>query len=370
MKTRIEYAGIALISGLLLLINCTWGLPNQTRLDLIGGKSVLQANLQAINQAKNKAKQIGTANLTYQERLHFSVREFLISPFAGDDNFTLNAIRNLNPYKLKLDPHFYMYGGGFIYTGALFLQLSAWLGFTKLIPQADYYLQNPQALGNIFAILRIMVVVFATAGLTFAYHLARIHFGRTTALLTTAILISTPLVHQASRTIEPHIFVLPFFLVAFYFIVLFAQHTQAKHLFLSALFSGFSVGIQALSIYISIAFLVTLIYHYNTHHQNICQIICSILVYGTIAAIAGLALNPYYVLNFDGFMNDFTRGTGNQLLNTFKPWAPFQLSAFLLGLFFIALIYHLLQSTKDIFTKLALSCTITSIPIYIFIANY
>ena len=370
MKAYREYAVITLITLCMLSINSHWGLPSANRLALIGGAEVLQSNLPAIERTKTQAKKIGTNNLLYSDRIHFSVREFLISPFAGDDNFTLNAIRQLNPYQLRFDPHFYVYGGGFIYTGAVFLQISAWLGYTKLIPDATFYLLNPHELGNIFAVLRFMIVLFATAGLAFTYHLANNHFGKSTARLTSLILLSVPLIHQASRTIEPHIFVTPFFLIAFSYLIAFAQYAKTKDLILSAIFSGFCVGIQVVSGYIAIVFLTAVFVRYNTHRLPIREAIRTVLIYGIIAAIAGLAINPFYMLNFDGFMQDFSRGTGNQLLNTLKVWAPYQLSTFLLLLFILTPIYHLFHPGKDTFTTLALPCIFASILIYIFISNY
>jgi len=365
-----EYGIIATVTLGLLLVNSFWGLPNSNRLTLLGGSQSVANHLSAIKQAKTQAKKIGTTNLSDQDRIHFALREFLISPFAGDDNFTLNAIRNLNPYKLKLDPHFYIYGGGFIYTGAFFLQVSAWLGYTHLISDVEFYLLHPEELGKIFAVLRFMVAIFASAGILLTYHLARSHYNTTTAQLTALFMLSVPLIHQTSRAIEPHIFVVPFFITAFIFITSFAQKLKRKHLVLAAVFSGFSVGIQVLSGYIAVAFFTALFILYQSHRINIRQIVQFVLFYGLIAAIAGFAINPYYLLNFDGFMQDFNRGTSNQLLNAFKFWAPYQISLFLLLLCLITPVFYLFKHQKDIFSKLALPCIFVSIPIYIFIANY
>jgi len=361
---------IGIFSLCVLAINLNWGLPNQKRTDLLGGPEFIQKKLPEINTAKNLAKDIGTSNLPYQDRIYFSIREFLVSPFAGDDNFTLNAIRKLNPYRFKMDPHYYMYGGGFIYSGAVFVQLSAWLGYTTLISNADYYLTHPQELGNIFFVLRFMVAIFATLGIVLAYHLARRYTDNTTALISTFILLITPVVHQASRAVEPHIFAVPFFILAFFYLVDFVQKDQYRPLIISAFFSGFSVGTQAISIYIGVIFFVALILYYQKASPPKSTILKLILIYGLIATMTGLAINPYYLLNFDGFMQDFNRGTGNQLLNAIKPWAPGQLSTFLLILFLIAPLYHLLHPRKSVFTKLALTGTLTAIPVYILLSNY
>jgi hypothetical protein len=365
---------VVLITFIVLLINFNWGLPTSNRSDLVfEDKTELNKNIQGIVAVKEKIgrfkenKRIPGHILDRDELLHQAVREFLLIPYAGDDYITLSTIKNLNPYKLQFDPKHYIYGGGLIYTGAVFLQAAEWLGYVKLIPDEAYYMKNPQEIGKLYTVLRFMIILFAVVGINLVYHLARKLFGERIALLSWVIILATPVTHQASHTIEPHIFALPLFMISFLFTVksINGNSKQIRRCYVvSAIFAGISIGTQSTSLYIVFPFFASLVINYKNKNVKAKNVYKYILMYIIISIGSCLLLNPFYLLNYEGFFSDINSGTGSVFYQNIHFWLPYQITWFLLLLFTITIIFHLIKCRNDYYVMLSLSCIIPGILVY------
>lgn len=367
MKTR--YLSHALFVGvvfLTFLINYDWGVPNERRLELVGGQAVVSEN---ISDLVRVAKISGPAaqDLSYEDSLHKAVTRFLLVPWSGDEIHVLKAIGHLNPYKLKFDPHFYIYGGGFIYTGAAFVQVASMLGVVHIVSDMGYYLKNPSEFGKIVAVLRSMVVVFATLGIYFVFLLAGKYFGQAIALLSCGIVLVIPDTQASVRGIEPHIFVLPLFITSFYFALKATEGNPTKNYILAAVFAGFSIGTQATSFYIIFSFIASLFINYKKGTVNLNTALIHFIKYTMISVCSMLLLNPFMLINYKGFLSDVGRGTGNVLFNTghIWAWAPYQITWFILILFFAALLFHLFKYRRNDFSMIALACALPAILVYL-----
>jgi hypothetical protein len=346
------------------LIAFDWGLPSGKRVELLGGSDVLEKNIDDIQLAAAKDRVGG--NLDYQETIHRAAFWALVGVWAGDDHIALKGISNLDPGNLQFDPKHYIYGGPFIYTGAAFLLVAKWLNLVTLVPEEKYYLRNPSELGKIAAVLRFMVVLFATAGLYLVYRFAKKQFDQSTALLSWAIVLVNPETQASVRTIEPHIFVLVFFLAAFIFILRSIHGNTRRNIILAAICTGVTIGTQSTALYIIFPFFVSLWINYKNKVMSVQELIKHLLIFGAIALTVLIILNPYYLLNFEGFVLGFNRGTDNQLFENPGWWyAPHQISWFLLIGFLIAIGYQLAISRTKETSVLLLSAVLPAMIVYL-----
>jgi len=336
-------------------------------LELVGGQNTVKNNLSEIIRAGKKNGLLDSFN--NKETIHRAVFKSLLSSWAGDDNTPIRAISNLNPYKLKFDPHFYTYGGGFIYTGAVFIQIAAWLKLVVAIPAQEYYLINPEEFGKIFTVLRFMVMLFATLGIYLIFHIAKEKFNYSIALLSWGIVLAIPETQVSARVIEPHLFVLPFFMLSFYYNVKSIEADIRKNYILAAIFTGFTIGTQSLGFYIVFAFFASLVINYKKKLINLSMAAKYFIMYAFISTCVLLLLNPFYIINYKGFLSEFKYGSGD-FFNAYNLLAPYQISWFLFILFICAIFFHLIRYRKNEYSVISLACIIPAIFVYLGTNNY
>lgn len=362
---------IFLFTFSLLSIHCNWGIPNQKRLELVGGKDFISSKLPDIWEAREKFQ--SGQELNYEEAIDYSLVQFLLNSWAGDEGYVLLAIKNLNPYELKFDPKFYIYGGGLIYTGAVFIQLASWLGFVTINTDPNFYMENPEEFGKIYLVLRLMNILFATIGLFLFYLMVNEFYGQRIAFFSWLIVMTVPVTHQTAHTVEPHIFVLPFVMVSFWYsfksIKPSSLDVKKRNYIIAAIFAGISIGTQATSLYIVIPFLVSLMINYFKNEINKIEMVKYFLTYGGASLAALFLLNPFYIFNYSGFMADIKYGTGNQHFVGFHNFAVYQLTGIILSLFVLSIVYHLFKYRKNENSIMLLSCAISALAVFFAAGN-
>ncbi len=364
MQKYVSYLIIP-ITFTVFLISLDWGLPTQDRFKQVFGT---ENNFE--NRKKEYQLKESTGTLTPYDQIIYGRSNLAVSfPYAGDEHYVLDGLRKLNPYKLKFDPGYYMYGGGFMYTEAAFLQLASWVKFLKIVRDFDYYKKHPEEVGKAYFVMRFAVVVFAATGIFLVFCLARKFFGYPVAFLSWFILFVMPMTHQATHTAEPHIFVLPFFILSFYFCLNSMAGNQKKNCLLAAVFSGLTIGTQATSLYIVCPFGMSLYVNYRNKRMDKNGLLKSILLYSGVSIAVFFLINPFYLINYKGMIADLTRGSGNQLVINFKSWASSQLSWFLMFLFPVTAGYGVFKARKNKVFAVFMSCIVPGIAVY-FLTNY
>ena len=377
---KIEISFIFFFSFFFLSLGANWGLPNNERINLLfNNKKDHSENITSLSNTYKKQKDLTgnkiyiddykdfQKNLDYQTSIKMGLARYLIVPYAGDDAFTLKALKNLDPSKMDFDPDYYFYGGGFIYTCAAVLFIADKLNLIELVNKVEFYLEKPNEIGKIYLLLRYLVIFFTSLGVLLLFIVSREIGGVFFSYLSSFLLLINPETIASSHAIEPHSFVLPFFLLAIFFSLKFLKIKRDLNLLLFGFFSGIAIGTQITSIYL--VFIFFYIQYKNFSNQVGYRIITKEFIkYFLSLSIVFFIINPYFIINYHSVIENLFIGINNldvndQSNNFNKFWAPYQISIFFLLLFMISIIYSYLF-LKDEKIRLVLSLVIPSILIY------
>ena len=380
---------VLIISTIVLSFGYDWGLPSDKRASVLfidknehrDKVSILADNYRA--QKEKTAYKIYIDNysdyiesMDYDASINMSLARFLMVPYAADDAFLLKAIKNLDPYNYDFDPNYYIYGGGLVYVSALALKVAEIVGYIKLKPDIAYYLANPKMAGRLYEVLRLLVLIFSVIGIGITYVYVVKNHGQWPAILTTALVLINPESIASSHAIEPHMYVLPFFLLSLYYAYKYHKSEALTYDYIpAAIFAGLSIGTQASSMYIVVPIVITTLLALRNAVEPY-GLIKNLFVFFIVVIIAVLLINPFYILNIEGFVQDLNVGIGSQL-NALSgdgksilkhAWAQYQISMFFLILFILAIPYNLIfLRNKD--TLFYLGITIPAIIVYIVTGN-
>jgi len=377
---------VIVICTAVLSIGYDWGIPSNERSSVLFSDKnehnnmveVLASNYRTHkDKTKNKIYIDNYSNyvksMDYDVSIKMSLARYLMVPYAADDAFVLKAIKNLDPYKYDFDPNYYVYGGGLIYTSALMLKIADMVGYLELKPDIAFYLENPEMTGRIYKVLRLLVLFFSVIGIGIIYLYTHINHGKWVALLTTILILVNPESIASSHAIEPHMYVLPIFAISLYYAYKYHEsRARSKDYILAAIFAGLSIGTQASSIYITVPILITMVIAFlNMTGAHNLKIIKDFLKYFVLVVFVVLLINPYYILNIEGLLQDLSVGTGNQM-NTSgilkHYWAHYQISTFLLILFATSIPYNLII-LRDRDTLFYFGIIVPAIIIYLVTGN-
>ena len=380
---------VAIISIMLLSIGYDWGLPGNERAKVLfsdRNEHNSMVDLLTTNYKLQKEKtgdKIYIDNYTkhvksmeYDESINMSLARFLIVPYAADDAFVLKAIKNLNPSKYDFDPNYYMYGGGLVYMSAIALKMSEIIGYVKLKPNIAFYLENPEMMGRMYKVLRFLILVFSVIGIVIVYLYTVKNHGQWPAIITLLFMLINPESIASSHAIEPHMYVLPFFSLSLYYSYkYYISGSLTNDYILASIFAGLSIGTQASSMYIVVPIIITTLVSFYKKTRSY-DLFVDLLLYFILLTATVLLINPYYVLNMEGFLQDINVGLGNQLtvstsessVSLENIWAPYQISTFLLTIFILAIPYNffILRKKGGLFY---MGVTIPAIVIYMMTGN-
>ena len=384
----IQYPIILVFISIILFFGLDWGLPSEDRVKHLFESETVHKNyvpkltkiytnekIKTENKIYIENYVEYSKNQNYETAINLGLARYLIVPYAGDDAFILKAIKNLDPEKLDFDPNFYVYGGGFIYSSAVILKISEVFNLIELKNGVSYYLNNPEQIGKIYYVLRVLVAIFAILGLIFLFYFIEKFHGLKYAYLTLIIMVFNPETLISSRVVEPHIFVLPFFLIAVYFSIKLFELPKNNHLLVFyGLFSGLSIGTQATSFYVIFPFFLIQYLYFKKYYKF--KIVCKnfIIFFGCLT-LTFFILNPYTILNFNSFINNILNSINNvsslksNNVNFFENfYAPYQISFFYVVLFVVSIFYNIFY-IKNKVKKIYLSLLIPAIFIYFLLSG-
>lgn len=166
-----------------------------------------------VNYAKRSAIVAGDSN--DDEGLDRWIMRFKIYSIEMDEVYNIMALSRIKPQELKFDPHYYQYGGAFIYPlGAFYFALQK-LGVIY-VTNLDGLLANPQIMDDIYIYGRAFVLFFFTLSALFLYKTFRLFVDERYALLAISIYLFAPSSIMFSQVLKPHWYALFFTNLAIY----------------------------------------------------------------------------------------------------------------------------------------------------------
>lgn len=127
----------------------------------------------------------------------------------ADEMVNLMALSRINPSQLKFDPHFYMYGGAYLYPLGFYYWTLQQLHILPAI-NLEALLQNPDIVDRLYIAGRIFILATFTASGFIFYKIARRLFSKTTADIALALYLFAPASIMFSSVMKPHWYALLF----------------------------------------------------------------------------------------------------------------------------------------------------------------
>ncbi|MFH1060794.1 MAG: hypothetical protein V1797_19200 [Pseudomonadota bacterium] len=357
---------VALVAGMMLIASF-WGLPNAKRVAIItGGRSLSATEISELNQARQRYLEWAAAHgsevarrLAAGEQIkeglprrrpdaalgpegsRLALRAYLLGSGAIDERHIYHALSQMKPAQLNFDPHFYVYGGAYVYPVGAAICAGKLLGLINITTDLGYYLQHPEQIARMYLAGRWLslagyLAVMVVLGL-WAMRLA----GPAAAGLAMAAWALSSLPLWMALVTKPHTWAAGWGLAALYLLQLQTEAPRRWRIWASGAALGLAMGSTITSGLLALAFPV-LLYERRRPWAWLGQCLAA----GLAALAVFILTNPYAVLNFYGYASqwileahteDASRGS---LGNTLVFWSrvligDFAFPAVLLGPVFL-----------------------------------
>ena len=238
-----------------------------------------------------------------------SLRSYLLRSYGADEQRAIIALSNFKPAEKKFNPHYFQYGGAYLYSLAANVKLADIFGFLKLQPSLDLYLAQPAEMGRVFTAGRCLGALAAVFSLVFFYLFARIIFGGKTAVVAALFYAFCPAVILWAHYLKPYAYVLFWFNAALFCIASVLKGKDwRKAALLASVFSGLAAGTLIVYGYLFFGLLLALFLSGRPDRRPFpwrFSGICLAIFLGVF-----LLVNPYLIPSFREFLLE-AKGVSN-----------------------------------------------------------
>lgn len=265
-------------------------------LPFIREASVSSAALAASEQQLQRRAIVSPeAEMADELRVEQGLLRFKLYSVDSDEMVNIMALARLKPTQLNFDPHFYMYGGAYLYPlGAFYAALVKVSILDE--PTLPALLTNLDLVDRIYILGRLFVLVSVVASGFVLYRAARLFLPVVPAALVLLIFLATPMTITHSIVMKPHWWaLLPTTIVLYYLIRLFEQR---KWTIWSELLVGLGCGVAvgAATTYAPFIVAVWLATLYARSKQMVPT--RTLVIIPSVAAAIFILTNPYVFLNY------------------------------------------------------------------------
>ncbi|MFA5644875.1 MAG: hypothetical protein WDA18_00755 [Candidatus Ratteibacteria bacterium] len=324
MKKFIPVLAIILMSSFFHLQGNNWAGPNNAIIPLVfKNQETVKALIPAMNETHQEIKEIqkfygaeypehyssdetipifidGKSLNVNKETLN-SLRSYLTRSFGADEQAVPNALSKMNPRDFNFNPHFFEYGGAYLYPIGIFLKIKEIAGHLTLRSDMSYYLLHPEEMGKIYTSGRIFGAL-STIFATILFFLLSLSFFKQywLALLLTIFFGACPAFALWSHYLKPFSSGLLWVVAAFFTAYRFMETGNIRRLYASAIFAGIAFA-TLLSYGYSLWFVLLAIIFQNEKRIRPAQIIKAILSFFGVF----LLLNPYMLISYKESLQEF-----------------------------------------------------------------
>lgn len=241
-----------------------------------------------IDLGKGRSLQLPEAQLNY-------IRGFFLQSSIPDEQLTIRALSRMRPSKFDFNPHFFQYGGGYLYFAGAILKAASVARLVHLTSDIGFYLSHPEQSALIYKIPKIAAgIVISLAVFPFFFAVRR-WFDEPSAWAAALFFALAPVFKVESRILKPFGYNVFFLSLALIFLARSLESRKGKDYLLAGLFCGLSAGTLYPTAFLAFALAGAVLAKGRAGFW----ISLSLALIG--CGVGFLAVNPYWLLSFAEF---------------------------------------------------------------------
>ncbi len=270
---------------------------------------------------------------------------FRLYSIEADEMLNIMALGRMKPNELEFDPHYYSYGGAYLYP------LGAWYAMLKKIGvikvgDINWMIDHPGEMENIYRYGRVFLLSsFVLSALLMFYTLKSFSSPKFSFLATTIYLIM-PINIMFSIIMKPYIYSLLWINLSLF--ILSVAWSKKKLTIGLSLAMGVSLGMMVGSVITNGLFAVIawLVIVYFSIHSKIN--FSKVFMIPIVASLVFFITNPYILINYNAYVEEFSRQSDWFLIGTQTKFVMDFINNSLIpgfGIAFTALMLYVLLSS-------------------------
>ncbi|HPC29532.1 MAG TPA: glycosyltransferase family 39 protein [bacterium] len=315
---------LILITGFFHFKGINWGVPDKGRISSVfNGETEVQNLSELMRDAHEEIREMqefygapysgsynpaekveininGKKHLVSREIIN-SMRSYLIRSYGADEQAVLVSLSKMNPSRFDFNPHFFEYGGAYLYPAGIFLKICSALKIAELHSDISFYFTNPDKIGRLYTLLRIFGGIFFIFSVICFYFLSSYILKDDSASFLVSMLFAiSPVFVMWSHYLKPYCYGMLWVILALYCAFRFMDEKKRKWLIAGCLFSGISMGSILSYGYVFITF-IFMIFLVSTDFKSLFK---NILICLVCFLFSYFLTNPYVLISFKEFINE------------------------------------------------------------------
>lgn len=327
MSKKVLFIFLILFVGIFLHIRgINWGVPDRERISLVFGNRIILEDLiepmttthQEIREMQvyygaeyrpdyDTSKKIDVLINGKRKKVSIelinSMRSYLLRSYGADEQAVLASLSKMNPKKLDLNPHFFEYGGTYIYPLAGFLYLCSLTGLIDLKNDMKEYMFEPEKIGDLYTFSRLFgAITFILSSLVFFFFCLRITRDSIISFLITVLFVSIPGFAIWSHYLKPYTSGMLWVVCCLYFTFRYVEEKKTIWLVLSSVFAGFSMASLLSYGYVIISVIFSIFFVGLSTKKFFKNLLISL----TCFVISYFVTNPYVLISWKEFISEIS----------------------------------------------------------------
>lgn len=236
-------------------------------------------------------------------RAHIAfLRRAIFGSHYGDGTKTITAIRNMKPAQGDFNPHWFLYGGSYIYPAAALLKVADLVGYLR-VGDVRFFILNPVYLQRIFLVVQFLNLIAFIAGTWLIARIARKVSGGdwVAGILAAVFFATTPLYVAFVHVCKPYTVALTYSLAAFWFFLLWLESRKRRLFVAAAAAWGLAVGANYFSVVHGLGLLVLYLHEdrFDVRAPAAWRRALGLAAgFSALGALAFFASNPYWIISW------------------------------------------------------------------------
>jgi len=319
------YLAILILVGLLFHTKgINWGIPDRERIDLVfGDEEVLDAFLNPMLSTHEEIREmqvyygapykldynpeekivvdVKKKKIVISKEMVNTLRSYLFRSYGADEQAAIASLSKMDPSKHNFNPHFFEYGGVYLYPLGAFLKGCSIFKIVNLKSDRAFYLKNPEEIGKLYILSRLFgAIVFILSAIVFFFLSRKISKNIHLAFLSSLLFVVTPVFVLWSHYLKPYTFGLFWVIVTFYGIINFFENRKTGWLIFSSVFAGLSMGTLLSYGYIFFTCICVIFLTSKNFTELLKNLVLSVFFF----LFAYFITNPYVIISWKEFINE------------------------------------------------------------------